>query len=390
MNVDRIPQYLRTAGLDGWLFTDHHERDPLAYRILGFHPQRHVTRRWYYFVPAEGEPQGLVHRIEPRMLDALPGKKLSYSGWREQVEHLRNLLAGCGRIAMQYSPNCSIPYISMVDAGTVELIRSFGVQVESSANLVQVFEAVWNREQLAMHLEAGRRIDAIREAAFEEIRRYLNNGVSPTEWEIKSFILRCFDRDELYTDHGPIVAVGAHTSDPHYEPQPDGSEKIHVGDLILIDLWAKLRAPGAVYYDVTWTGYCGNSPPPAMDHVFEVVKEARDKAIDLVREARSVGAALRGFEVDDTARSLIAERGYGEFFVHRTGHSIGEDVHGAGANMDNLETHDERLVIAGTCTSIEPGIYLPEFGIRSEVNLFIEEQSARVTGEIQQQLLRLL
>jgi Xaa-Pro dipeptidase len=389
MSVDRIQQHLRDAGLDGWLFTDHHERDPLAYRILGFRPQRHVTRRWYYFVPSEGEPQGLVHPIESRMLDALPGRKVPYSGWQSQTESLKDLLVGCRRIAMQYSPNCAIPYISLVDAGTIELIRGFGVDVVSSANLVQIFEAVWSTEQLEMHLEAGSRIDAIRRAAFEEIKRSLNNRGSPTEWDIKAFILRSFEREGLHTDHGPIVAVGVHTSDPHYEPLQDGSEQIRMGDLVLIDLWAKLRSPKAVYYDVTWTAYCGSSAPSTMDHVFEVVKEARDKAIDRVRESRAAGMALRGFEVDDAARSVISERGYGDFFTHRTGHSIGEDVHGAGANMDNLETHDERLVIAGTCTSIEPGIYLPEFGIRSEVNLFIEEKSARVTGEMQQQLLRL-
>ncbi len=390
MDLKRIQEQLREAGLDGWLFFDHHERDPLAYRILGFRPVRHVTRRWYYVIPAHGEPRGMVHRIEASMLDPLPGAKKPYSGWQTQIDGLRKLLAGCGRVAMQYSPNCAVPYVAMVDAGTVELVRSLNVEVVSSADLVQSFEATWSAEQLEMHLEAGRRVDGIRRAAFEEIANRLRASTPVTEWDIRTFILDAFEREGLFTDHGPIVAVNAHASDPHYEPQQDRAAAIQRGDLALIDLWAKLKQPKAVYYDVTWTGFCGSGAPAEMDRVFGVVREARDRAIRRVREGRASGKPLRGFEVDDAARGYIAEEGFAEYFVHRTGHSIGEDVHGSGANMDNLETHDERLLIPNTCTSIEPGVYLPEFGIRSEINLFIEEFGARVTGEIQERLLRVL
>lgn len=390
MDLKRIQEQLREAGLDGWLFFDHHERDPLAYRILGFRPVRHVTRRWYYVIPAHGEPRGMVHRIEASMLDPLPGAKKPYSGWQTQIDGLRKLLAGCGRVAMQYSPNCAVPYVAMVDAGTVELVRSLNVEVVSSADLVQSFEATWSAEQLEMHLEAGRRVDGIRRAAFEEIANRLRASTPVTEWDIRTFILDAFEREGLFTDHGPIVAVNAHASDPHYEPQQDRAAAIQRGDLALIDLWAKLKQPKAVYYDVTWTGFCGSGAPAEMDRVFGVVREARDRAIRRVREGRASGKPLRGFEVDDAARGYIAEEGFAEYFVHRTGHSIGEDVHGSGANMDNLETHDERLLIPNTCTTIEPGVYLPEFGIRSEINLFIEECGARVTGEIQERLLRVL
>lgn len=390
MDLKRIQEQLREAGLDGWLFFDHHERDPLAYRILGFRPVRHVTRRWYYVIPAHGEPRGMVHRIEASMLDPLPGAKKPYSGWQTQIDGLRKLLAGCGRVAMQYSPNCAVPYVAMVDAGTVELVRSLNVEVVSSADLVQSFEATWSAEQLEVHLEAGRRVDGIRRAAFEEIANRLRASTPVTEWDIRTFILDAFEREGLFTDHGPIVAVNAHASDPHYEPQQDRAAAIQRGDLALIDLWAKLKQPKAVYYDVTWTGFCGSGAPAEMDRVFGVVREARDRAIRRVREGRASGKPLRGFEVDDAARGYIAEEGFAEYFVHRTGHSIGEDVHGSGANMDNLETHDERLLIPNTCTSIEPGVYLPEFGIRSEINLFIEEFGARVTGEIQERLLRVL
>lgn len=390
MDLKRIQEQLREAGLDGWLFFDHHERDPLAYRILGFRPVRHVTRRWYYVIPAHGEPRGMVHRIEASMLDPLPGAKKPYSGWQTQIDGLRKLLAGCGRVAMQYSPNCAVPYVAMVDAGTVELVRSLNVEVVSSADLVQSFEATWSAEQLEMHLEAGRRVDGIRRAAFEEIANRLRASTPVTEWDIRTFILDAFEREGLFTDHGPIVAVNAHASDPHYEPQQDRAAAIQRGDLALIDLWAKLKQPKAVYYDVTWTGFCGSGAPAEMDRVFGVVREARDRAIRRVREGRASGKPLRGFEVDDAARGYIAEEGFAEYFVHRTGHSIGEDVHGSGANMDNLETHDERLLIPNTCTSIEPGVYLPEFGIRSEINLFVEEWGARVTGEIQERLLRVL
>jgi len=388
MKIDEIQEALREGGLDGWLFFDHHRRDPLAYRVLSIAAERVVTRRWYYLIPARGEPRGLVHRIEPFVLEGLPGEMRRYASWQEQVEGLAALLAGCRRVAMQYSPECAIPYVSMVDAGTVELVRKLGVEVAGSADLIQCFEARWTRENLECHLEAGRRVDAIRAEAFRLVADKLRAGEPITEFRVKQFILARFADSGLVTDHGPIVAVNENASNPHYEPQPDAHREIRRGDCLLIDLWARLDRPGAVYYDVTWTGYGGPEPPAAVENVFRIVTEARDRAVEFVREAVSAGRPLRGFEVDDVARSLIRERGFGQYFTHRTGHSIGAEVHGAGANIDNFETHDERRIIPWSCFSIEPGIYLPEFGIRSEVNVFVGEGSATVTGEIQRELIR--
>jgi Xaa-Pro dipeptidase len=384
-----MQEALREEGLDGWLFFDHHERDPLAYRTLKFRPQGTISRRWYYFLPAQGEPAGLVHRIEPHVLDALPGEKRIYSGWAGQFDGLRALLGGARRVAMQYSPNCAVPYVSMVDGGTIELVRGLGVEVASSANLIQLFEARWSAEQLEMHLEAGRRVDAVRAAAFARVGELLRARSAVSEYDIKVFVRERFEQAGLETDHGPIVAVNAHASDPHYEPEAASSAEIRKGDTLLIDLWAKLKQPGAVYYDITWTGYCGAAAAGEIENVFAVVAGARDRAVERVKQARESGAELHGFEVDDAARRYITAHGFGEYFVHRTGHSIGEDVHGTGANMDNLETHDERKVIAGTCFSIEPGIYLPEFGIRSEVNVYVKEKTAQVTGETQKELIKI-
>ena len=390
MRIKEIQEALRQEGLDGWLFFDHHFRDDLAYRVLQFRAPRTPTRRWYYLIPAQGEPQRLVHAIEAGMLDPLPGAKHTYSSWSSQVDGLKAILRGCHRIAMQYSPNCVIPYVSMVDGGTLELVRSTGVEVATSANLIQLFEARWTAEQLEMHLEAGRRVDRVRAASFQKIAAALATGDAIDEWQINRFINEGFTKAGLLTDHGPIVAVNANMSNPHYEPTAECSQPIRKNDAVLIDMWAKLDKPGAVYYDITWTGYCGSAPPAEIQNVFEVVTGARDRAIHRVKTAVSGKEKLYGFDVDDACRGHIKEKGLAEYFVHRTGHSIGEDVHGTGANMDNLETHDERRVIAGTCFSIEPGVYLPEFGIRSEVNMYVGETEAIVTGEIQRQLVAIV
>jgi Xaa-Pro dipeptidase len=389
MDLRAIQQALVEEGLDGWLFFDHHERDPLAYRVLGLPHGHTVTRRWYYLIPAQGEPRGLVHRIEPGALEGLPGKMRSYSSWAEQVAGLCEMLAGKRHVAMQYSPQCAIPYVSMVDAGTVELVRGAGAEVVSSANLIQYFEARWTEANLERHLEAGRKVDEIRRNAFELVGERLRAGQRIGELEVKRFILERFAGAELVTDHGPIVAVNENCSNPHYEPNEEVNREIRASDCLLIDMWAKQDAPDGVYYDITWTAYCGSEPPSDMRNVFEVVREARDRAVKTVEEAVRERRELRGFEVDDAARGVIRDRGFAEYFIHRTGHSIGAEVHGAGANMDNLETHDERRIIPWTCFSVEPGVYLPKFGIRSEVNVFVDAKRARVTGEIQEQLLTL-
>ena len=385
MNLENIQREIRNQKLDGWLFFDHHLRDPLAYRVLGIAPTA-PTRRWYYMIPAEGEPLGLVHRIERGVLGALPGERIPYSRWTEQVEGLRRLTAGLRRVAMQYSPLCAIPYVAMVDAGTVELVRSLGVEVTSSAELIQAFEARWTPEALESHLEAGRRVDRVRAEAFALIRERTRNGAPLQEVEVKRFVREGFAKAGMVTDHGPIVGVNANASNPHYEPTEDETSPIRAGDWVLLDMWAKLDSPGAVYYDITWTAFCGDHPTEEMRKVFALVTGARDAGIERVRSAIAAGYPLCGWEVDDSVRAVIESAGYGPYFTHRTGHSIGQEVHGSGANMDNLETHDERRVAPWTCFSIEPGVYLEKFGVRSEINMFVGDGEARVTGETQREL----
>jgi Xaa-Pro aminopeptidase len=305
------------------------------------------------------------------------------------VEALRRLTAGMKRIAMQYSPLCAIPYVSMVDGGTIDLIRSLGVEVASSAELIQTFEARWTPEAREMHFEAGRRVDRIRNQAFAMIRERLANGISVSEFEVKRFFQEGFVREGLITDHGPIVGVNANASNPHYEPTQDTSATIQRGDWLLIDHWAKLDQPGAVYYDVTWTAFCGDNPSGQQRTVFETVRDARDAGIARVQAAIAAGEPLCGYEVDDATRAVIQKAGFGEYFTHRTGHSIGVEVHGNGANMDNFENHDERRVSPFTCFSIEPGIYLADFGVRNEINMYIGEKEAVVTGEIQREMVLL-
>ncbi|HEV8145921.1 MAG TPA: M24 family metallopeptidase [Bryobacteraceae bacterium] len=386
MRLKEIQAALRDEGLDGWLFFDHHHRDPLAYRVMQFTAGSMVSRRWYYFIPATGEPRGLVHKIEAETLKELPGEMTRYAGWSEMVEGVRALLGGATRVAMQYSPDCAVPYVAMVDAGTIDLIRGLGVEPVTSANLVQTFEAVWTKEQLEVHLEAGRKVDLVRREAFEHIGAKQRAKERVTEWDVKQFILARFHAEGLFIDHGPDVAVNSNASNPHYDPSEPACSEIKRGDKVLIDMWAKLDRPGSVYYDITWMGFCGDQPPGDFQKIFDIVTGARDAAIRRVQQAVAAKQVLHGYEVDDAARAHIRDAGYADYFFHRTGHSIGENVHGTGANMDNLETHDERKVIPGTCFSIEPGIYLKDFGVRSEINMYVDETSARVTGEMQKQI----
>ena len=369
------------AGLDGWLFYDFRGSDPLAYRVLMLDPTTHVTRRWYYWIPRQGRPVKLLHRIEPHVLDALPGEMVPYVSWTEQRAALATLLRGATRIAMQYSPQNAIPYISRVDAGTVELIRSFGVEVTTSADLVQRFEAVWNEGQLESHRVAAEALRRIVDEAFTHVRTSLTAGQALTEYDLQQFILSRIQAHRVVTGSPPIVAVNEHSADSHYGPRPEGSATIRRGDLILIDLWAKQPEPAAVYADITWTGYVGAAVPARQQAVFRIVRQARDTALVFVRERVKAGEFPCGWEVDDVCRGVIREAGYGDQFIHRTGHSIGEEVHGNGANIDNLETQDARRLLPGTCFSIEPGIYLAgEFGIRSELDVYLADQDARVFG----------
>jgi Xaa-Pro aminopeptidase len=389
MNLAAIQSALREAQVDGWLFYDHHHRDPIAYRILNIAPVM-CTRRWYYHIPAAGEPAKLAHRIESTNLTSLPGTQHLYAGWAEQREKLQRILEGKKRIAMEYSPLNDIPYVGLVDAGTVELVRSFGIDVVSSADLVQLFEARWSPGALASHLEAGNGVHAAIRGAFNMIRDIVAAGKETDEYSIQQAILHSLGRHRLITEEPPIVAANANSGNPHYSPTPDSTFPIRRNDLVLLDVWAKLPTPGAVYFDVTWTGYVGEAVPHRCSEVFDIVREARDAAINLVKSSMQKGRTLRGCDVDDRARAIIKRHGYADYFVHRTGHSIGEDIHGNGANMDNFETRDVRAIIPATCFSVEPGIYLREFGIRSEVNVYVEERDARVTGEIQQSIITIM
>lgn len=380
--ISAIQQALRDTGsADGWLFYDFRGSDPLAYRILLLDPTLHVTRRWYYWIPAQGEPVKLLHQIEPHVLDPLPGQTQHYVSWQQQRLLLTSLLQGQQRIAMQYSPLNAVPYLSRVDAGTIELIRSVGPEVVTSADLVQRFEAVWTNEQLESHQYAVKRLRSIVDETFAHVGRCLASEQPLSEYDIQQFILARIRDAGMTTSSAPIAAVGAHSADPHYGPTESASSPVTRDNLLLIDLWAKQTHPGAVYGDITWTGYTGKTVPDKPRLIFDQVRKGRDAALSFVQEHVSRGQFPCGWEVDDVCRHTIEEAGYGKFFIHRTGHSIGEEVHGNGANIDNLETQDGRRLIPQTCFSIEPGIYLPgEFGIRSELDVYISDQNAVVYG----------
>ncbi|MHB8412448.1 MAG: M24 family metallopeptidase [Candidatus Acidiferrales bacterium] len=389
-DLKAIQAELRAQKLDGWLFYDHHHRDPIAARVLGLESNGMATRRWFYFVPARGIPGKLVHRIEAKQLDSLPGRKTEYSGWEELHKGLGKLLRGSKAIAMQYSPQNNIPYIGLVDAGTIELVRKLGAKVVSSADLVQKFEAAWTPAQFESHKQAGEIVDRVTQEAFARAGSFVRENKSLSEFELQQWMVAQFRAHSVIADNAPNVSVGPHAGDPHYEPQASGGSPIRKGDLMLLDVWGKLARTGSVYYDITWMGYLGESVPAKFAKIFHIVRQARDAAIEFVKQSISSGRTIYGWEVDLAARDVIRKSGYGKHFTHRTGHSIGQDVHGNGANMDGLETRDDRRIVPHTCFSIEPGIYLPEFGVRSEVNMYIGDGEATVTGPMQEEIIPIL
>jgi len=409
MDLEAIQSALRDQHLDGWLFYDHHHRDPIAYRILGLDESSFVSRRWYCFIPATGSPRKLVHRIESGKLDAVPGSKNEYSSWQELEASLATLLAGATRIAMQYSPRNAIMYVSMVDAGTVEFLRDqLGKQIVSSADLVSLFEAVLTDAQIATHYAAQQKVDAILAAGWKFIGESVRAARGIREIDVVHFFLDAFAREGLFTDHGPNCSAGPNSADSHYEPTSASSRPIGSGDFVLIDIWAKLAAasdpkqarPEAIWYDITWTGVVGREPTPREQLVFATVRDARDAAIAAVQQAYAAGRPIAGWQADDAARNVIRAAGFAGAFTHRTGHNIAVQLHGSGAHLDNLETHDERLLLPHTCFSIEPGLYFPAdgdeaFGVRNEVNMIAYaatgSQPARavVTGPMQNALLRI-
>ncbi len=392
MNLDNIQHALRDRKLGGWLFCDFHNRDHLAYRILGLDPTKMTTRRWFYFIPAKGEPRRLVHSVEKFKLDALPGSKTVYLPWEQLHASLKKILGSHKTIAMQYSPKNNIPYVSLVDAGIIELVKSFGHKVVSSADLVQMFESLIGEEGYRLHKEAGVLVDRIRAEAFEQIRSAMAAGTPLTEYDVQQFIMKRFAESGLVTDDPPIVGTNEHPADPHFECTQANARPFKHSDTVLIDLWAKKNVPGAIFYDITWVGYIGGEPPQLYREIFSAVKDARNAAVQFVTDKFSRGQTCYGWQVDDACRAVVKKAGFGKYFVHRTGHSIGEEVHGNGVNIDNLETKDERQIMRGSLFSIEPGIYLEEekMAVRSEVNMFIRHDGVpEVTGEIQEELVRM-
>ncbi|HVG10199.1 MAG TPA: Xaa-Pro peptidase family protein [Thermoanaerobaculia bacterium] len=395
MLAQRIPEIqsaLAEAGFEGWFFNCFQLNDPIGLDLLGLSGEgKLVTRRCYYVIPREGEPRKLVHGLEPATLDHLPGSKTVYTTWQEHRQRFGELVSGFRRLAAQYSPNNELPSVSRIDAGTADLLKAAGIELATSADLAQRFAATWSQEQLEGHRRANVHLHRIVLEAFNRVGDALRRGDQIDEYAVQRFILDSFGQAGLWAEADPIVGINAHSADPHYQPGPDHSSPIQKGDFLLIDLWAKEKAAGSVYADITWCGVCAAAPTDKQQEVFGVVAGARDAAWELVR-SRFPGKPVRGFEVDDAAREVIRKAGYGERFIHRTGHSIGISDHGQGANMDNLETHDTRQLLPMTGFSIEPGIYLTDdFGVRLEINVALTEEGAEITGaEPQRELLRLL
>ena len=390
IDVTAVQERLRQAGLDGWLLYDFHGSNPIATRLAGLSNGRHMTtRRWYYLIPASGQPRGLVHAIERHNLDGLPGERLVYAG-REQLENgLTRLLSGMTRVAMEYSPMCAIPYVSRVDAGTVEMVRARGVEILSSGDLVQQFEARWTPEQLASHCDASASLYRIKDRAFQEAAEALRRGRSLNEHQLQQQMVRWFEDEGLVSDSPPVVAVGGNAGDPHYLPAAEDCRAIVANEVLLLDLWGKKPDPGAVFADITWVAVTSARVPGDVSKAFHAVALARDAAVELVVGAARDGRDLHGWEVDRAARLVLADEGYADRIVHRTGHSLGENVHGNGAHMDDYETHDDRQLLPGTGFTIEPGLYFESFGVRTEINVYRGEHEALVTGPRQSEVVTL-
>ncbi|NQT26469.1 M24 family metallopeptidase [candidate division KSB1 bacterium] len=392
MDVQAIQGALKEAGFDGWLFCDFHNRDPIAYRVLGMDFGKFTSRRWFYYIPTQGEPVRLIHRVEPIKLDSLPGEKRFYLAWEQLHASLKEILGAPKKIAMQYSPLNNIPYVSMTDGGTVDLIRSFGHEIVSSADLVQIFEAVIDEAGYQSHIEASKKVYQIKDEAFQQIENALQSGKSVTEYEIQQFIVQRFDEEGMTCDgENPIVGVNDHPANPHFEPTEENTYTIKKGDTILIDLWARDKAEGSIWADITWCGFAGSNPPEEYVKIFFIDRDARKAGLAFIQDRFTKGEACYGWEVDDAVRNVIRDAGYGEYFIHRTGHSIGTEVHGNGVHIDNLETKEQRQLIPGICFSIEPGIYLEgKMAVRTEIDVFITLDSKVVVAGPEQEDLILL
>jgi Xaa-Pro aminopeptidase len=389
MNVAEIQTLLKELGIDAWLLYDFHGSNPIARRVIGLGQDRFATRRWFGLVPAEGEPVWLHHAIEAHLFADLPGRRVAFVGYRELQERLRETLRGFKRVAMEYVPGGAIPYVSRVDAGTIEMVRAAGPQVLSSADLVQHVEARWSAQGLASHRRAAQGLKEVLQATFDHVAKAVRGRRSINEYEVQQFMLDQFRRRRLHADP-PIVAVNAHSGNPHYEPRPRQSAPIRRNDLLLLDLWCREEAEGSIWADITWMAYLGKAVPDRHRQIWDVVAGARDAAVAFLKEGVDRGKRIRGAEVDDVARRFVRERGHEGEFLHRTGHSIGVEVHGNGCNIDGLETLDDRQLIPRTGFSIEPGVYLKDFGVRSEIDVYLGERSIEVTTPVQDQIVALL
>jgi Xaa-Pro aminopeptidase len=389
--IDAVQRALSEDGFDGWLLYDFHGSNPIATRLAGLaNGQKMATRRWYYLIPAKGEPRGLVHAIERHNLDGLPGAKRPYAGRQQLDAGLRELLHGIKRVAMEYSPGNNIPYLSRVDAGTVESVRQLGVDIASSGDLVQRFEAIWSDDAYKAHVAASDRLYRVKDRAFDLVRERMRSRTALNEFELQQQMLAWFDEQGLVTDDAPNVSAQENAGNPHYTVTRDTSRAIRPNEMLLLDLWGKLPAPGAVFADITWVGYTGSTPSDEYVQAFTVARDGRDAAIKLVETSVRKGEDLRGWQVDRACREVIERAGFGQYFIHRTGHSLGEEVHGNGVHMDDYETHDDRRLIPGTGFTIEPGVYTDRFGVRTEINMFIGERDARVTGPLQTEIVTLV
>jgi Xaa-Pro aminopeptidase len=392
LSIPAVQTALKEEGLDGWLLYDFHGSNPIARRLTGLDGAgKMTTRRWYYVIPAEGEPRKLVHAIEPFNLDHLPGSKTIYSQRQSLAAGLQHVLGGLKRVAMEYSPDNAIPYISRVDAGTVEAVRQLGSDVASSGDLVQRFEAVWTDEALQTHRRASDSLYRVKDNAFEFIRKARRDKRAVTEMDVQNAMLGWFKDEGLVTDAPPVVGAQENAGNPHYMPTTAKHRAIGNDEVVLLDLWGKLPSPGAVFADITWVGFTATSGavPDKYVDAFNAARDGRDAAVALVKKAVADGRVLRGFEVDRACRDVIEKAGFGAQFIHRTGHSLGTEVHGNGVHMDDYETHDERRLIPGTGFTIEPGVYSKEFGVRTEINMFIGEREATVSGPLQTEFVKL-
>jgi len=389
LDVAGIQLTLKSLDLEAWLLYDFHGINPIARRVIGLGEDRLATRRWFGLVPAIGEPVWLHHAIESHLFTDLPGRRVPFVAYRELVDRLRDLLRGTKRVAMEYVPGGAIPYVSRVDAGTIEMVRAAGAQVVTSADLVQFFEARWSPEALQSHLRAARGLKEVLQATFDHVARAVRAKETITERTVQEFMGGEFRR-RGFVFEPPIVAVNAHSGNPHYEPPTKGSAPVKKGDLLLLDLWCREEPEGSIWADITWMAYLGKEVPERHRAIWDIVAGARDAAVDFLKEGASLGKRIRGADVDEVARNYIRERGHGDRFIHRTGHSIGMEVHGNGCNIDSLETIDERQLIPRTGFSIEPGIYLDEFGVRSEIDVYMDERGVEVTTAVQDHIIPLL